>query len=78
MWGVSLCVCMESLCCMFVCEDWCVCVCVCVCVCMSREWCVRRDCQGCVSGGRAGDVCVKGEMDVCLCVCVCGEWNVSV
>ena len=39
---------------------------------------MRRDCQGCVSGGRAGDVCVKGEMDVCLYVCVCGEWNVSV
>lgn len=29
---------------------------------------VKTYVEGCVSGGRAGDVCVKGETGVCLCV----------
>ena len=52
MWGVSLCVCMESLCCMFVCEDWCVCVCVCVCACLESGVC----------GGTVRDVFLEGEL----------------
>ena len=56
-----------------------------VCVCREQDvGCAGRNevIWRCVSGGRAGDVCVKGETGVCLFVCMengvlvcgCAQW----
>ena len=58
--GVWVCVCMESLCCVFVCGDWCVCMCLCVCVHVSL--CVCACVERGVCGGTVRDVFLEGEL----------------
>ena len=58
--GVWVCVCMESLCCVFVCGDWCVCMCLCVCVHVSL--CVCACVERGVCRGTVRDVFLEGEL----------------